>query len=164
MKNQFLSPSTSVTLGIMAVVLGIAAAANLPEGAPLTRWLVLGFLLVGVLLFVGGLLMGVVFFFTRGRKSKQAAKAWIADAADEDERRRRQRMVSGLGVGGALMASGIAGPMVNTDGTPMLDGGAIDIMGRAYGDTHSISSGHTFDHGSSDAAGHTSMGIGGSDW
>jgi len=65
------------------------------------------------------------------------------------------------GAGRALAAAGMAAivaPLVNVDGTPMMEGGAVDVMGKSYGDSGSDSGIDSF------SGGMDSSGIGGHDW
>lgn len=123
----------------------------------------------GILLFLVGLVLGIVFSVTGRTRSKRDAHAWVNSAGDDAERSRRHRMVAGMGAAGALAAAGVAlgdddghsfhfGPTVNVDGTPMMDNGVIDVMGKTYGD----SGDHSFGHDFGGSAGSSS--IGGSDW
>lgn len=55
---------------------------------------------------------------------------WIASLFDDDG-----------GAGSACAAAGtadVADPMVNVDGTPMLPGGVLDVLGRVFGDSGTI--------------------------
>ena len=80
---------------------------------------------------------------------------WIPSLFDDD-------MGTGSAPGAATGSTDVVGPTVNVDGTPMLPGGILDVLGKVFGD-----SGTTF---GSDMGGGTfgtdgdSSNIGGSDW
>lgn len=123
-------------------------------GKPVYVWA----LRAGFLLFVGGLVMGAVLAAT-GRLTKGSA-----DHHAQGGGRRHRFTHDSIGAGSAVAAAGaaaIAGPMVNVDGTPMMDGGMFDVMGKAYGD-----SGTSFSHDFGGGIGISmdSSSIGGSNW
>lgn len=122
----------------------------------------------GILLFLVGLVLGIVFSVTGRTRSKRVVRAWVDSADDDAERSRRHHMVAGMGAAGAMAAAGVAfggeghafrfGPTFNVDGTPMLDNGVHDVLGKTYGDSGNHSSGHDFGSGAGSSS------IGGSDW
>lgn len=158
--------SVLVTCGLLLYFFGLFFA---PEhkvwGKPFYVWPIRA----GTLLFGLGVVIGIVQAVVGRVRKAGAVRRWVGEAGDEQERRRRQSMVGRLGAGGALAAAGIAGyagPTVNVDGTPMLDGGVVDVMGKTYGD-----SGVSFEHhastGLSDSDAYSGTGssdIGGMKW
>lgn len=143
--------SVLVTCGLLLYFIGLFFA---PEhkvwGKPFYVWPIRA----GELLFGLGAAIGVIQAVIRRVSRAVAARRWVDEAGDEQERLRRKSVVDQLGAGGALAAAGIAGyggPTANVDGTPMLDGGMVDVMGKTYGDT-----GTSFDH-------HASTGLSDSD-
>ncbi len=146
-----LNPPVLVTCGLLLYFFGLFFA---PEhkvwGKPFYVWPIRA----GELLFGLGVAIGVIQAVIRRVSAAGAARRWVDEAGDEQERLRRKSVVGQLGAGGALAAAGIAGspgPIANVDGTPMLDGGVVDVMGKTYGD-----SGTSFEH-------HASTGLSDSD-
>lgn len=164
--SQFkFNPWTILSIGLFVFFYGLFfTSSSRVLGKPVYFWVCWS----GILLFLVGLVLGIVFTVTGRNRSKRVARAWVNSADDGAERSRRHRMVTGMGAAGAMAAAGVAmsddghgfrfGPTVNVDGTPMMDNGMIDVMGKTYGD----SGNHSFDHDFGSGAG--SSGVGGSDW
>lgn len=125
-------------------------------------------IIVGVL-YVAAMANAIILFWRVGpvlasRQNKRAIQSWV-DAGDSDEERdRRQKLASetletsspavqkdfmrdnAIAAAGAGLAFG--SPSINTDGTPMMDGGSIDVLAHSYGHSGDpFSSGGGFDHG-----------------
>lgn len=107
-------------------------------GAPSYVWA----LRAGLLLVLVGLGTALVLSAT-GRLEASRSASWLAAGADDDHGRfHSQAPVDSMATGSALHTGfgGRTGPLVNVDGTPMLDD-VIDVAGKVYGD-----SGTTFNH------------------
>ena len=106
-----------------------------------------------------GLMMGVglllgMFYAATGRLRKTGpTRPWIRNVNPEPDGQRLSFLNSDVGASAAIGAA-FAGPMFNVDGTPMMDGGMFDVMGKSYGD-----SGNSF---SSDIGGDMSSDMGSS--
>ncbi|MBS0349097.1 MAG: hypothetical protein JSR69_21840 [Proteobacteria bacterium] len=114
-------------------------------GKPFYVWpLRASWLMMGV-----GLLLGI-FYAATGR---------LRNTGTAPGGRGRSFLSRDVGASAALGAA-VVGPMVNVDGTPMTDGGTVDVMGKVYGDSGSSFS----DMGGISSTDMGSSSIGGSNW
>lgn len=97
-------------------------------GAPSYMWA----LLAGFLLVMAGLGMAIVL----GLQANRRASWWAASSDDDQERRSSHGTMDTLRADCQLYTDvgGRTGPLVNLDGTPMLDD-FIDVAGKVYGDS-----------------------------
>ena len=163
MNHGILSWRALIAYGALLCAFGLFGPEFPLWGAPNYVWA----LLAGLLLVMVGLGMAIVLAATGRLTANRRAPWWAASSDDVHECRRSHDVAGTIGAGCQLHTDfgGRTGPLVNVDGTPMLDD-LIDVAGKVYGD-----SGTSFNHdvGTGMSDGGFSSGIdthhnGGSDW
>lgn len=122
MTHGFFSWKALTRYGVLLCLFGFFGPEFDVWGVPSYVWA----LRAGFLLFVGGLGMAAVLVAT----DRLAVGSWVDNVHFTCGNGRWNTFQD---TGSA--AAGFSSPSVNVDGTPMMDGGMFDVMGKAYGDS-----------------------------